>query len=100
MVYLYSINSILAIALLLPPSRKKKTDVSMTFSSPRFVCCSWVYAAAAVCRLQEYVLAGLLIDLSLLDQYMFRFRPGTLASAALFLARVSAIFYSKVYRLY
>lgn len=47
-------------------------------------------------RVQEYVLAGLLIDLSLLDQYMFRFRPGTLASSALFLARVSAVFYSKV----
>lgn len=45
---------------------------------------------------QEYVLAGLLIDLSLLDQYMFRFRPGTLTAAALFLARVTAMYYSKV----
>ncbi|CAM9308909.1 unnamed protein product, partial [Hapterophycus canaliculatus] len=44
---------------------------------------------------EEYVLAGLLIDLSLLDQYMFRFRPGTLAAAALFLARVTAMYYSK-----
>lgn len=45
---------------------------------------------------QENVLAGLLIDLSLLDQDMFRFRPGTVASAALLLARVTALFYSKV----
>lgn len=45
---------------------------------------------------QENVLAGLLLDLSLLDQYMFKFRPGTLAAAALFLARVTAAYYSKV----
>lgn len=45
---------------------------------------------------QEHVLAGLLLDLSLLDQYMFKFRPGTLAAAALFLARVTAAYYSKV----
>eukprot|EP00903_Cladosiphon_okamuranus_P016239 g14981.t1 len=45
--------------------------------------------------LEENVLAGLLLDLSLLDQYMFKFRPGTLAAAALFLARVTAAYYSK-----
>ena len=42
------------------------------------------------------MLAGLLLDLSLLDQYMFKFRPGTLAAAALFMARVTAAYYSKV----
>lgn len=42
------------------------------------------------------MLAGLLLDLSLLDQYMFKFRSGTLAAAALFLARVTAAYYSKV----
>lgn len=45
--------------------------------------------------LQECVLAGLLVDLSMLDRCMFKFMPGTLAAAALFLARVTAFFYSK-----
>lgn len=45
---------------------------------------------------QVCVLSGLLIDLSMLDKEMFRFMPGTLAAAALFLARATAIFYSKV----
>ena len=58
-------------------------------------CCRHVHD-----RKQENVLAGLLLDLSLLDQYMFKFRPGTLAAASLFLARVTAAYYSKVYRLF
>lgn len=45
---------------------------------------------------QVCVLSGLLIDLSMLDKEMFRFMPGTLAAAALFLARATAMFYSKV----
>ena len=49
-----------------------------------------------LCVMQENVLAGLLMDLSLLDLYMFRFRPGTLAAAGLFFARVTAVYYSKV----
>ena len=49
-----------------------------------------------LCVLQENVLAGLLMDLALLDQFMFRFRPSTLAAAGLFFARVTALYYSKV----
>lgn len=60
------------------------------------VCCSFP-PLDLLFIVQEYLLANLLIDLALLDQYMFRFRPGTLATAALFFARVTASYYSKVY---
>lgn len=45
---------------------------------------------------QEHILAGLVVDLSLLDNFLFLFRPGTVAASALFLARVTCMYYAKV----
>ncbi|CBJ48912.1 cyclin D2 [Ectocarpus siliculosus] len=44
---------------------------------------------------EEHILAGLVVDLSLLDNFLFLFRPGTVAAAALFLARVTSMYYAK-----
>ncbi|CAM9850134.1 unnamed protein product, partial [Ectocarpus fasciculatus] len=44
---------------------------------------------------EEHILAGLVADLSLLDNFLFLFRPGTVATSALFLARVTAMYYAK-----
>ncbi|CAM9531005.1 unnamed protein product [Ectocarpus sp. 8 AP-2014] len=45
---------------------------------------------------EEHILAGLVVDLSLLDNFLFLFRPGTVAASALFLARVTSMYYAKV----
>ncbi|CAB1097742.1 unnamed protein product [Ectocarpus sp. CCAP 1310/34] len=44
---------------------------------------------------EEHILAGLVVDLSLLDNFLFLFRPGTVAASALFLARVTGMYYAK-----
>lgn len=54
------------------------------------LCCDWRSND------QENILAGLLIDLSMLDREMFRFMPSTLAAAALFLSRTTAVYFAEV----